>query len=168
MNWAEFAQAAPDLARFGEERFKASGLALVGSVRKDGLPRISFVEPLIVDGQLYLGMMYRSRKALDLLRDPHCLVQTTVRDREDSAGELKLRGHAVQIDDAGAVERYCQALKEAIDWRPEGQFHLFALDIESATYIKYLENGDQQLIEWRPGAPPRERLRRWTGGGLAD
>jgi len=168
MNWSEFAQAAPDLARFGEERFKSTGLALVGTVRKDGLPRISPVEPLIVDGQLCLGMMYRSRKALDLLRDPRCLVQTVVCNRNDPAEDLKLRGHAVQIDDAGAVERYCQALKEAIDWRPEGQFHLFALDIESATYIKYLENGDQQLTEWRPGSPARERLRHWTGGGLAD
>jgi len=168
MNWSEFVEAAPDLARFGEERFKSTGLALVGTVRRDGLPRISPVEPLIVDGQLYLGMMYRSRKALDLLRDSRCLVQTTVRDREDTAGELKLRGRALEIDDPDAVERYCEALYAAIDWRPDGQFHLFALELESATYIKYLENGDQQLIEWRPGSPAWERLRRWTGSGLVD
>jgi len=168
VNWSAFAEAAPELARFGEERFKATGLALVGTVRRDGLPRISPVEPLIVDGQLYLGMMWRSRKALDLLRDPRCLVQTTVRDREDLAGELKLRGRAVEIDDADAIERYCRALQEAIDWRPEGQFHLFALDIERADLIRYQENGDQRLIEWHPGAPPRERVRRWTGSGLVD
>jgi hypothetical protein len=168
MHWTEFAQAAPDLARFGEERIEATGLVLVGTLRRDGLPRISPVEPLIVDGQLYLGMMWRSRKALDLLRDPRCLVQTTVRDREDRAGELKLRGRAVDVQDPATIERYCQALQEAIDWRPEGQFHLFALEIESAAFIKYLENGDQRLIEWRPGSPARERLRRWTGGGLAD
>ncbi len=168
MNWSAFAEAAPELARFGEERFKSTGLALVGTIRKDGLPRISPVEPLIVDGQLYLGMMWRSRKALDLLRDPRCLVQTTVCHREDPAGELKLRGRAVAVDDADAIERYCQALYEAINWRPEGRFHLFTLEIESAAFIKYLENGDQQLIEWRPGSPARERLRRWTGSGLAD
>jgi hypothetical protein len=168
MNWAEFAAAAPELARWGEERFKATGLALVGTLRKDGLPRISPVEPLIVDGQLYLGMMYRSRKALDLLRDSRCLVQTTVRDREDLAGELKLRGRAVDVQDPATVERYCEVLQEAIDWRPDGQFHLFALEIERVDLIKYLENGDQQLIEWRPGSPARERLRRWTGSGLVD
>jgi hypothetical protein len=167
MNWAEFAEAAPELARWGQERFKSTGLALVGTVRKDGLPRISPVEPLIVDGQLYLGMMWRSRKALDLLRDPRCLVQTTVRDREDRAGELKLRGRAVDVQDPAAIERYCQALQEAIGWRPEGQFHLFALEIESAAFIKYMENGDQQLKEWRPGSPVQERLRRWTGSGLS-
>ena len=168
MNWREFAEAAPELARFGEERFKSTGLALVGTVRRDGLPRISPVEPLIVDGQLYLGMMWRSRKALDLLRDPRCPVQTTVRDRVDRAGELKLRGRAVDIQDPAAIERYCKALQEVINWRPEGQFHLFALEIESAAHVKYLENGDQQLIEWRPGSPARERRRRWTGAGLVD
>jgi len=168
MNWLDFADQAPDLARFGEERIDATGLVLVGTLRRDGLPRISPVEPLIVDGRLMLGIMYRSRKALDLLRDPRCLVQTTVRDREDLAGELKLRGRAAVIDDADAVERYCQALFEKIGWRPDGQFHLFALDIESAISIKYLENGDQRLVEWRPGAPPSERVRHWAGGGLSD
>src|SRR3989304_5631943 len=111
MNWAEFAAAVPELALWGEERMKATGLALVGTVRRDGLPRISPVEPLIVDGQLYLGMMWRSRKALDLLRDPRCLVQTTVRDREDRAGELKLRGGGAGVQDPDAVERYCQPLQ---------------------------------------------------------
>ena len=168
MNWAEFAEAASELARWGEERFKSTGLALVGTIRKDGAPRISPVEPLIVDGQLYLGMMWRSRKALDLLRDPRCLVQTVVCNRNDPAEDLKLRGRAVDVQDPAAIERYCQALQEAIGWRPEGSFHLFALEIESAAFIKYLENGDQQLKEWRPGSPAQERLRRWTGGGLAD
>src|SRR3989337_477253 len=102
MNWAEFAEAAPELARWGEERMKATGLVLVGTVRKDGLPRISPVEPLIVDGQLYLGVMWRSRKALDLLRDPRCLVPTTVCNRNDPAEDLKLRGRAVHVPDPAA------------------------------------------------------------------
>ena len=168
MNWAEFAAAAPELARFGEERMKATGLALVGTVRRDGLPRISPVEPLIVDGQLYLGMMWRSRKALDLLRDRRCLVQTTVCRREDPAEDLKLRGRAVDVQDPATIERYCQALYEAINVRPDGQFHLFALEIESAAFIKYMENGDQVVREWRVGGRARERTRRWTGAGLAD
>jgi hypothetical protein len=168
MNWTDFARQAPDLAAFGRERIDATGLVLVGTLRRDGLPRVSPVEPLIVDGSLNLGMMHRSRKALDLLRDPRCLVQTTVRDREDLAGELKLRGRAVPVDDAAAIERYCQALFEKIGWRPGGEFHLFALDIESAISINYLPNGDQRLVEWSAGSAPRERVRRWAGGGLED
>ena len=63
MNWDEFQKEAPELAAFGRERLERSGLVLVGTLRKDGWPRISAVEPLITDGQLYLGMMWRSRKA---------------------------------------------------------------------------------------------------------
>ena len=45
MNWRNFASGAPELAAIGVERFEAVGLALVGTVRKDGTPRISPVEP---------------------------------------------------------------------------------------------------------------------------
>ena len=51
------------------------------SVMHPSWPRISPVEPLIADGHLYLGMMWRSRKALDLLRDPRCTVHSTVSER---------------------------------------------------------------------------------------
>ncbi len=82
MNWQGFAAVAPGLAAMGEERFERTGLALVGTLRKDGWPRISPVEPYIVDGELMLGMMWRSRKALDLLRDPRVVVHSTTCNRE--------------------------------------------------------------------------------------
>ena len=69
VTWQEFAEKNPELAAVGEARFRRTGLALVGTLRRDGWPRISPVEPFIVDGKLYLGMMWRSRKALDLFRD---------------------------------------------------------------------------------------------------
>jgi hypothetical protein len=57
MNWGEFSRAAPELAALGEERFERTGLSLVGTITRDGHPRISPVEPYIVDGELLLGMM---------------------------------------------------------------------------------------------------------------
>lgn len=71
MNWSGFREAAPALAEKAEELFDRSGVILLGTIRKDGSPRISPVEPLIVDGDLYLGMMWQSLKALDLMHDPH-------------------------------------------------------------------------------------------------
>ena len=73
MTWGKFKSHSPELAALGEERFESTGLVLLGTLRKDGWPRISPVEPLIADGHLYLGMMWQSRKALDLLRDPRVL-----------------------------------------------------------------------------------------------
>ena len=70
MDWEEFRLSDPELAALGEERFDRTGLVLIATLRKDGWPRISPVEPLITDGRLYLGMMWQSRKALDLLSDP--------------------------------------------------------------------------------------------------
>ena len=90
------------------------GLALVGTLRRDGWPRISPVEPFIVDGNLYLGMMWRSRKALDLLRDPRCVVHSTVVDRKGSEGEFKVYGHAVDTTDLDERRRFGDAVFEAI------------------------------------------------------
>ncbi len=101
MNWSQFAKAAPDLAKAGEERFERWSLILLGSVRKDGTPRISPVEPLIVGGELLLGMMWQSKKALDLLREPRCLVHSIITDRKGNEGEFKLRGRARDIADPG-------------------------------------------------------------------
>ena len=61
-------------------------LTLVGTLRHDGWPRISPVEALVWNGQLYLGMMWRSLKARDLLRDPRCVVHTVVTDPTGAEG----------------------------------------------------------------------------------
>ena len=76
VTWGQFAERDPELAALGEKQLARTGLALVGTLRRDGWPRISPVEPFIVDGNLYLGMMWQSRKAVDLLRDPRCVVHT--------------------------------------------------------------------------------------------
>jgi Pyridoxamine 5'-phosphate oxidase len=72
---------APELARQVRERFDATGLCLVATLRSDGWPRISPVEPLILEGRLYLGMIANSTKSRDLARDPRCLVHSTVTDK---------------------------------------------------------------------------------------
>ncbi len=168
MNWAAFAQAAPDLAQRGRALFDRTGVLFVGTLRKDGSPRVSACEFFFFEDDLYLGMMWQSRKALDLLRDPRCFIQSAVIDKNVTGGEFKLRGRAVEVSDTDTIERYGRALKDATGWRPEGPFHLFAFDIRGAAFIEYLQNGDQLLIEWWPGAPAKERLRRWTGSGVVD
>ncbi len=168
MNWHEFAEAAPELAQIGSDRFQRTEVVLVGSVRRDGSPRISPCEFFFFEGELYLGMMWQSRKALDLLRDPRCVVHSAVTSKDGREGEFKLRGRAVAVQDPDVIERYCQALYAQTNWRPEGPFHPFAVDIDHAVHIKYLENGDQLVVEWRPGQPAAERVRRWTGSGVVD
>src|SRR5204862_1916376 len=125
-----------DLASLGEKRFERSGLCLVGTLRTDGSPRISPVEPYLAAGHLFLGMMPNSRKALDLLRDPRCVVHSVVSDREGTEGDFKLYGRAVDVKDPERRGRYREALRERLDWAPdEPNYHLFAIDVEAAGFV---------------------------------
>jgi hypothetical protein len=150
MNWNEFADAAPELAAAGEERFEKWGLCLVGTVRRDGTARISPVEPLIVDGELMLGMMWQSTKAKDLIRDPRVLVHSIISDRKGEQGEFKLRGTVTDIvHDERRRTRYCEELRKKIDWAPEGEeWHLFTVDIQSAALIAF--DGDEKSVRLWP------------------
>ena len=135
--WGEFAEAAPELASLGEAQFARTGLALVGTLRRDGWPRISPVEPFITGGQLYLGMMWRSVKALDLLRDPRCTVHSTVSNRDGTEGEFKVYGRAVEVTDPEELRQFCDAVYAAIGLRiedMEGQGHCFAIAIDSVVF----------------------------------
>ena len=147
MKWDAFAEEAPELAAEGEKRFDSSGVVLVGTLTKDGSPRISPVEPLVLDGYLLLGMMWQSKKALDLIRDPRCLVHSTISDRHGKEGEFKLRGRATDMQDTELRLRYADALQKKIDFRPEEPYHLFAVDIDSATLITY-DNEERRIQRW--------------------
>jgi hypothetical protein len=151
MNWEEFKQAAPELASKAEALFEMSGVLLVGTIRKNGSPRISPVEPIISEGKLYLGMMWQSFKALDLLRDPRCTVHNSISDRMAPEGEFKLHGQAADIQDLEERSRYGDALYKKIGWKPqEPKYHLFSVDIESAALFMNAEN--VRLVKrWRAG-----------------
>ena len=109
---------------------------LVGTLRHNGWPRISPVEPLITDGSLHLGMMWQSRKGLDLLADPRCVVHSTVTDKGGTEGDVKIYGRAVDIVDPDVRKRYGVALYDRIGWRPDGDFHLFAVDIDEVGFFR--------------------------------
>jgi hypothetical protein len=154
-SWADFAMAAPDLAAEGLARFNATGLSLIGTLRRDGSPRISAVEPFHFEGDLALGMMWRSMKALDLLRDPRCVVHSTISDKDGRQGEFKVYGRAVAVDDLPARNRYCVALRAATGWAPEGdQWHLWCIDIDQVSWFRVLGDGGHEVDVWRPASGP--------------
>lgn len=156
VTWGAFEEAAPPLAAIARARFEDPGLVLVGTLRRGGWPRISPVEPLILDGRLYLGMMWRSMKALDLRRDPRCVVHSVVSAggggevTEGSAGDVKVYGRGLETTDADELDRYGEALFARIGWRPAGEFHLFAVDIDEVGYFR-VEGTMHRVWHWRPG-----------------
>jgi hypothetical protein len=156
MRWGAFAAAVPELARLGEDRLRARELCLVGTLRRNGWPRISPVEPEFVGGELMLGMMWRSPKALDLLRDPRLVVHSVVSDRMGSEGDFKLYGHALPVEDRERRAEYRAAVKARIDWEPEEpSYHVFAIDVVSAGFVTFAE--PRFGLAWEAGG----ELRRW-------
>jgi hypothetical protein len=157
MRWDEFAAAAPELAALGEERLRGRELCLVGTLRKNGWPRISPVEPDFVDGELMLGMMPRSPKALDLLRDPRLVVHSVVSKRSGEEGDFKLYGRALDVREPERRAAYRATIKARIGWEPtEPNYHLFAVDIESAGFVTFAE--PRYGLAWEAGG----ELRRWS------
>ena len=123
------------MAALGEERFERTGLVLIGTIRKNGWPRISPVEPLITDGHLYFGMIWKPQKGLDLLRDPRCTVHSVISSRDASEGEFKVYGRGVEIQDLEVRRHYADALYEKMGWKPEEpEYHLFSVDVENVAF----------------------------------
>jgi len=146
VKWETFEVGAPELAQLARMEFERHGMALVGTLRKDGSPRISCVLPYVLDGELYLGMMWRSRKAVDLLRDSRLVLHNPISTNQGDELEISLRGRAVEIDDEKTRQQYVESLPV---W--EGRdFHLFSVDIESVGLIRY-ERGEQHVKVWPAG-----------------
>ncbi len=161
MNWQEFKTAAPELAEAGEKLFERVGVVMVASIRKDGSPRISPVEPLFAGGELYLGMMPDTFKAQDLLRDSRCAIHNVISDKNVPEGEFKVNGLARNVQDEAERQLYCDELKKKIGWSPEGlPFHLFAVQVQSAGLF---------LMQGHNENPAAGRLvKKWRAGGKVE
>jgi hypothetical protein len=150
VEWRDLDAGAPDLAALASAEFERSGMALVGTLRRDGFPRISCVYPYVLEGVLYLAMMWRSRKALDLMRDPRLVLHNAVSTNLGNELEVILTGRAREVPDEEVRHRYLEAVPS---WG-DRQFHLFAVDVETAATVRY-EGGEQHVKVWPKGVELR-------------
>ncbi len=144
MNWQDVEADAPELAAKVRGRFEAHGLALLATLRAGGAPRISGIETLFGAGELWLGMMPGSLKAKDLLRDPRLALHSATTDKNVAAGDAKLSGRAVAVEDEETFGRYLQA--SGSGEQAFGSFHLFSVDVEEMSHLA--PAGDHLDIEW--------------------
>lgn len=146
MRWGAFETACPRIGALARERFQADELVLLGTIRADGFPRISPCEVDIVGDRILFGMMWQSRKALDLLRDPRLTVHSVPHTRMNPGGDLKLSGLAIDEREPATRDEYREAIRRRIDWAPdEPNFHLFSLDVREAVFIRF---GERSVL-WR-------------------
>jgi len=148
-SWAEFEREAPALAALCFQRFRATELMMLGTIRKNGYPRISPTEWTLYEGELVLGGIWQAKKALDLLRDPRCTLHSTTTNKSGKEGDAKLWGRAVPMPEDQQAP-YWDHIFEEIGFRPDGPAHVFTIDIESAAYVTFTGDGTMKRLRW-PG-----------------
>jgi Pyridoxamine 5'-phosphate oxidase len=156
--WTEFSGEAPEIAELAERRLVATGLMMLATLRRDGFPRISPVEPVIAgdrlvlhDGRLWLGMMADSTKSRDLKRDGRFGMHTATADKMVSQGDVKLWGTATAVTDHDTLARFSDDIFESVGYRFEvGSFDAFAVDLLGASSVSVA--GDVMYVRtWKPG-----------------
>lgn len=167
--FTELETSAPTIAAFLAERLAATGLSFVATTRRDGWPRVSPMELSIHDGRLYVGSMPNAVKAQDLQRDPRCCVITTLADKDDLAGEVKLFCRAREIaspEEWASVRAHFIELI-GLDIGEPGGSHIFELGIESAAFQRVVGD-DWRTTSWHVGGEVRERTRTGPNGESRD
>lgn len=163
MEWQEFKKVCPEIGEEAQERFRKDQLVMLGTVRKDGSPRISPCEIDFAEGRLFLGMMWRSPKAVDLSRDPRIVVHSVTCDKSGTDGDVKIYGRAVDVRGPELRKAFQKAIRERIEWAPdEPNFHLFSLDVESAAFVLFGAGEQGEVVRaW----DPVRGFRSWTKSG---
>jgi hypothetical protein len=149
--WNHVLHEAPEPAKLAQERIEATGLALLATIRRDGSPRISGIEPSFFDDDLWLGSMDGALKAKDLRRDPRFALHNATVDKEVKEGDVKISGRAVEILDEDEKLDFLRRFAEANGYGPPpGPFHLFRADVTEVATIR--PGGDHLDIDiWVEG-----------------
>lgn len=162
--WAAFAADAPETAAVFLRRLEATGMALMATLRRDGSPRISPLEPDVSGGQLWLGSMPGSTKSRDLRRDPRLCLHSATEDKEVKDGDAKLWGRAVEVSTQEERTAFVASVREKtgndLDAMPGG-FDLFWLDITAASAVQLGADGEHlRITAWEAGGAERVIERR--------
>ena len=158
-SWSAVVTAAPELAAAVRARFDATGLGLLATLRRNGFPRISGIEPLFTD-DLWLGMMDRSLKGNDLRHDPRLCLHSATADKNVAEGDAKLTGRAVLVEGGDDLARYRRDIAAATGHEaPSGPMDVFRVEVTEVSFLR--PAGDHLVIEWwREGGPVHRVERR--------
>ncbi|MFJ7154855.1 pyridoxamine 5'-phosphate oxidase family protein [Streptomyces sp. NPDC101118] len=154
-NWAVFEKEEPVFAAAVRARYAQYPHHVLATLRADGSPRVAGLNVEIRGGELWLGMMPGSRKALDLQRDPRFALHSNPGpDDTMPDGDVRISGRAVEITDPPELHRYAEETGEP------HPFHLFRADLTEVVHIAVDADADELVITtWHPGTG-RHVLRR--------
>ena len=145
----------PDLAHRVRAILSSTTNAVLGTIRRDGSPRLSGADPYFHDGQLRIWSMPRARKGQDLRRDPRVAVHSIpwdsrrLRDGAADVGEAdaKVSGTAVLVAEAGTLSAFRAWLESERGVEPPEDWDLFTIDIDALTVISVV-TGQLSVDRW--------------------
>jgi hypothetical protein len=155
-SWDEVEAEAGELAGRVRARFEATGLGILATLRADGSPRVTGIEPFFGLGQLWLGSMPHARKGADLRRDGRFALHAATVDKQVADGDAKVAGRAVLVEDPALQRAAAEVLAEGGGEGPEpGSYDLFRADVAEIGFLR--PEGDHLVIEWwtEVGGPGR-------------
>jgi Pyridoxamine 5'-phosphate oxidase len=155
--WEDFAEQAPRIAEVFLRRHAATNnLCMLGTVRSDGSPRISPMEPRVLEGRLVLVGMPGTTKFRDLGRDPRFCLHTATIDPYVGEGDAKLWGEVGNVQDPGLHERFADNLfaDTGFDLRGQKFDPFYVADVTSASSVQF-EQGQLSITIWKPGQGER-------------
>jgi nitroimidazol reductase NimA-like FMN-containing flavoprotein (pyridoxamine 5'-phosphate oxidase superfamily) len=155
--WKEFAEEAPHIAEVFVRRHAATGnLCLLATLRSDGYPRISPMEPRILEGRLLMVGMPGTTKFRDLGRDPRFCLHTATIDPYVGEGDVKLWGDAQNVQDTELHERFADNMFEeaGMDLRGQKFDPFYVADLTGASSLE-LDDGQLKITIWKPGEGER-------------
>lgn len=141
-SWGDVVAEAPELAAKVEARFAAHEHAVLGTVRRDGSPRLSGTETTFKDGQLWLGSMAGARKADDVRRDPRIALHSATADADLAGGDAKVSGVAEEITD--------DATRAAVVEGAPGPFVLWRIDVREVALVE-VASDHLVISSWHQG-----------------
>jgi hypothetical protein len=156
-SWNDLHASAPELVDRSRTLFSATTNSVLATIRSDGTPRVSGIDPWFTAGEMHLGFMPASRKLADLRRDPrmalHGIPWESRKVREGAVdpgeGDVKLTGTAMALDPSSLEEVRAAFEAERGFAMPEGD--IFRIDLTSLVLISVV---DEELV-----------IDRWTEAG---
>lgn len=153
-SWSEVEVEAPELAALARGFLDAYVHKTLATLRRDGSPRISGTEVVFAEGEMWLGSMGHSVKALDLQHDPRFALHSGSADPPNWTGDAKLGGRVEEVTDS---ERKATIVGDSA---PVGSSHLFRCDITELVVVRLGEPADHLVIEsWHAGRGVTRRER---------
>lgn len=157
-SWKNIEVAEPDLAARARACLTATTNAVLATLRRDGSPRLSGIDPLLLDGELYFGSMSAARKGADLRRDPRMALHSvpwesrpTAEGESAPSADAKVTGWAALVTDAAEIRRISGHQGETTGFEAPAESDLFRIDVRELV-VTAVEDDQLVVDRWSADA----------------